>query len=208
MENHEEIERLLKQDEIYKKVIARGARNRVSRRRGIKGPVMTPVDFLSGKEKRGYTKPGEVTSYYMKPISWDEFLKLNKEHRIKTLETYLNRMDRGTVIKEMGTTKSAFNTQIHSLGLGGKYRTRKSDGEATHKMPEKKEEANQMNQLDISKFEGISSSHQIVGKCSGKELDLRLTGIQNMLMENGTYIVQLDIQEVNAKTKKNIPSQE
>ena len=65
-----------------KKRTARGIHNRASRR-GIRGGVRTPVDYLTGDDKKKYMGNGKVVSYYMVD-NWEDFINLAKENQVST----------------------------------------------------------------------------------------------------------------------------
>lgn len=61
-----EVEQVIFKEDIRdKKKAGYGVFHRASRSRGFHGSMHTPVDLMTAKERKEYTKPGEVNTYYM-----------------------------------------------------------------------------------------------------------------------------------------------
>jgi hypothetical protein len=78
-------EKLFYEEIRDKKKASHGIHGRASRTKGFKGKVYFPSDLMSRKEKREYTKPGKVETYYMDERdinlvkSLEEIEKMNPE---------------------------------------------------------------------------------------------------------------------------------
>lgn len=89
-------------DSAEKKMVARNAKHRASRKKGFKGKITFPSDFLKGKEKKLYTNllnNGKAVTYNMYDtiISYQDFLLLDSENRKKHLEEYCSRFPTSTI---------------------------------------------------------------------------------------------------------------
>ena len=87
-----ELTKLFIEDSIEKKVIARGANNRASRKRGFRGAVLMPHDILSASEKRKRTMESKkiINSYNMYDtiIEYSEFKKLDERDKARHVKNY------------------------------------------------------------------------------------------------------------------------
>ena len=171
----EDIEKIFKQESREKKIIGYGLRGRASRT-GRKGPVLTPVDFLKGKEKRLYKSNGKVdiTNMYDTLPDKEHFFSLSKEDQSKILKSYRRR---GTFT----------NKQIYDhLGIkSGKYY-------GLLKLPKKKEDQ----EMTVKPpKDGVISSNTLKGIFGASELQDRLMKMAEYLNKESSYTIELLIEE-------------
>jgi hypothetical protein len=86
----EDIEKIFNSEIHEKKVIGRGIHNRAPRKSGFRRGVLFHADLLKGKEKKNYTKGGQVMEYnlYDSIIPFDEFEQLTTEKKKEVLERW------------------------------------------------------------------------------------------------------------------------
>lgn len=78
-----EIEKIFQDDIRQKKVTGYGIHHRASRKKGFKGGVHFPVDLMTSKEKREYTKPGEVNKFPMQNLGIDYVKTIAEIHAME-----------------------------------------------------------------------------------------------------------------------------
>jgi len=99
------------QDSRDKKRTARGASARASRRRGLKGAVKTPVDYLKGKERKAYMSENTITSI----ISYVEFKALDLSQRGRVLARLLQKYTKAQLRLEWGVSSAVLSGIIYRL---------------------------------------------------------------------------------------------
>ena len=106
------IERLLRKDAIEKRKTGKGGSHRAPSKKGFKGSVKFPVDFLRGKERRKYME-GETTC---RIVTFQEFLNSNKDQRRKMLLNLLETYTRKELAEKWGISCQSLGMYIHKAG--------------------------------------------------------------------------------------------
>jgi hypothetical protein len=100
-----------------KKRTARGVHGKTGKR-GYVGKMMLTSDFLSGKEKREYTKSGKVRTYNMKDIMpYLEFQTFNQEEQKKLLKSWRDIYSNEKIINEMQINKNVYYDLVSDFSL-------------------------------------------------------------------------------------------
>jgi hypothetical protein len=180
----EDIERLFYSDVREKKIAGYGASHKASTRKGFRGAVRTPYDFMSRSEKAKLN--GEVVSYsmYEQVLKIDEFKALTPEQRTNALKVWIESHARVDLAKELGITVTTLDYHLAKAGLKEFTPSRKPKVEAPvvkHEEPAIKESG-----FKIS-LEGIFDSAEAVK---------RLESVGMVLAENGRYVIRLSVVEV------------
>jgi hypothetical protein len=173
-----------------------GVRGRASRT-GRKGAVMTPVDFLRGKEKREYMKNSEVRVYNMydeKVLPYEEFKELPVDKQVVLMTRWREDVGTNNIIKEMKISRKKFYSEVlKSLGIETKPRGRRP----------KQQEA-EVNQEPASvptvQEKGISEKDGLMlllsGKYDGQTLGNRFAHLARVFDHEGEYEIKVQIREV------------
>jgi hypothetical protein len=107
-----DIERLLREDSIEKRKAGRGESHRASRKKGFKGSVKFPVDFLRGKERRKYM--GEETT--LRIVTLQEYKDSEKEQQIKMMRNLLEKYSRNELAGIWGVSLRTLQAYLAQLG--------------------------------------------------------------------------------------------
>lgn len=119
-ETDRDIENLLEQDirekkranHDYKARAGRGAKNR------MKGGMRTQADMLKGKEKREYTKPGELIVFNLKEIiNKEEFFKKSEDDQKRLLETWRGLYRNDEIFEKSDIPKTTYYELVAKFGL-------------------------------------------------------------------------------------------
>ncbi len=181
----EDIDRIFTQDIIDKKKALSGLRGRATRT-GNKGPMKTPVDFLTGAEKKAYKKSGKVvkTSMYDTLMTNKEFEELTSEQKKKTIEEYRKKFSNLEIARALGFKPSTYYSRIKALGVEL----------STYKEKTKIEkEGKEMKEKPTKSSGGLSIS--LEGTFSSKELEERLSSLGLILKEGAEFTVSISIKE-------------
>lgn len=176
-----------------------GVRGRASRT-GRKGAVMTPVDYLRGKEKKEYMKNSEVKIYNMydnKVLPYDEFKELPVDKQVVLMTKWREEIGTNNIIKDMKISRKKFYSEVlNALGIETKPRGRRG-----RKDPEEQPAVNIAQNRTEQKIliteerekEGIFLV--IKGAYSGDILSNRLAGLSGLFDEHGEFELKLEIRE-------------
>lgn len=117
-EGPSEIERMLRDDIKEKKVAGYGARHMAPKKHGLRRPMLTTVDYLKGKEKTNYIY-GEVKTMSLNELimPYNDFIKLDKAIKKKTLQEYVNLHSSEMIAAAWGGDKSRLYSQAKVLNV-------------------------------------------------------------------------------------------
>jgi transposase len=109
---------LWQEDQKEKRNAAKVSKRSVSKK-GRTKRVFTALDFLTGKEKREYTKAGPitVTSLYDQILKRADFEQLEAEEQKKRLQHWRENNRSKDIQKEMGVSPNKFYEYIEQFGL-------------------------------------------------------------------------------------------
>lgn len=204
-----EIAKMLWKENQEKKIIARGVHGLASRKRGIKGAVKTPVDYMKGREKKLYT--GATKSKNL-PMLYSVFLQKSKEEKKELLEGYLKEYPKVKDLAEvwiplgLPSVDMIYNWR-RSLGMKYDKRVKKTKEasmediikeveETTNKANAISAKINSINSEVEEKIKGISYNVELIGgEISGNELSDRLEDIASSLKNGKTYTIILRLKE-------------
>jgi hypothetical protein len=194
------IERIWAEDIREKRKAARGVTHRASRNKGFKGGVRTPVDYMSTQEKRAYTAPSEVTTYYIEGstkegsteevskgtvITRETFDSLTAEQKRKVIDDLRDEgMTQYKIAEQLGYQISAYYRMLRSIG----YKLASTRPVKTT-IPDTAAIETPTPVIE-SKF-NIALS----GVFDGKDLGDRILGLVSILSHNMHYKVELIITE-------------
>lgn len=167
-------------DEIKtKKSIARGASFRASRKKGFKGSIKLPVDYLTGKEKKDYIS-GEVNVYnmYDEIISYDKFKSCDMDERKKILGEYLKRFSRKEIAEKWGVKVHTIHDYVYRLGLSEP---------SPEKNPNKNKKANTTSNNKEPETSISGFTIKFNGKYDGKTIEEKLVGFTQLLEADEEY---------------------
>ncbi|MDW7650056.1 MAG: hypothetical protein SCK29_05390 [Bacillota bacterium] len=173
-----------------------GVRGRASRT-GRKGAVMTPVDFLRGKDKKEYMKNSEVRVYNMydeQVLPYEEFKELPVDKQVVLMTKWREDVGTNNIIKEMKISRKKFYSEVlKNLGIETKPRGRR---------PKKEEEAEaaaanepQVQQDDRDEKEGLMLL--LAGKYDGQTLANRFARLARVFDNNGEYEIKVEVRETS-----------
>lgn len=196
------IERIWAEDIREKRKAARGVTHRASRKKGFKGGVKTPVDYMSTQEKRAYTAPSEVTTYYIEGSTKEGSTEEVSKGTVITRETFdnLTAEQKRKVIDDLraeGMTQYKIAEQL-GYQISAYYRMLRSIGyKLASTRPVKKQEPVNVNAVVETPTPVIESKFNIAlsGVFDGKDLGDRILGLVSILSHNMHYKVELIITE-------------
>ena len=173
-----------------------GVRGRASRT-GRKGAVMTPVDFLRGKEKKEYMKNSEVRVYNMydeKVLSYDEFKSLPVDKQVVLMTRWREDVGTNHIIKEMKISRKKFYSEVlKSLGIETKPRGRRPKQQETE-VNQKPASVSVVQEEEILEKEGLMLL--LNGKYDGQTLGNRFARLARVFDHEGEYEIKVQIREV------------
>ncbi|HHU29099.1 MAG: hypothetical protein QM368_09825 [Bacillota bacterium] len=179
-----------------------GVRGRASRT-GRVGSVRTPVDFLSGKEKREYMKSSEVKVYNMyedKVLPYEEFKQLPIEKQVVLMTKWRDEIGTNNIIRDMKISRKKFYSEVlKSLGIETKPRGRRSkkEEEKNAEAEKKAETAGQHTESGAVSAESVKSSFSVVfsGILEGHAAAGRLARLARILDDNSRYCIKVELSE-------------
>jgi hypothetical protein len=164
-----------------------GVRGRASRT-GRNGPVMTPVDFLTGKAKKDYMKNSEVILYNMydnRIIPYEDFKTLPVEKQVALMTRWREEVGTNNIIKELKISRKKFYEEVlKSLGIETKPR---GSGRRLGKKEETSSGAADNGAVFMIVAEGCHK---------GRALAAKMAGLANALDVDRDYAIKLEIKEL------------
>jgi hypothetical protein len=174
-----DVEKLFNEDVREKKKLARNAAARASRRKGFKGSVRTPYDFMSRKERREYAGNSPVITYnlYDKEGGNTEVLNMTPDERREYILKKINEgMSKNAIAKEMGVSTYYINKWLGTTTKKGK--------------------------------DAVSFTLSMEGEFGGADAAARLLGIVETIQPNVLYSLSLMLKEVTATSESDEDSEE
>lgn len=178
-----------------------GVRGRASRT-GRKGPVMTPVDFLRGREKKAYMKNSEVKVYNMydeKVLPYEEFRELPIEKQVVLMTKWREGIGTNNIIKDMKISRKKFYSEVlTSLGIETKPRGRRAKREGEFELSSAEEQFREAPETPaIYSTQSAQDPFTIVmsGRYGGQVIASRFARLSRMFDFDGEYEVRLEIRE-------------
>lgn len=217
-----EIAKLLQLEVRDKKRTASGIHSKKGKR-GYVGVMLTPLDFMSRKEKYNYRKSSKVvvTNMYDTIINYEDFLNLSREEQRKHLIEYRNRFTNKDIASVWGVNNSRLSYLIDKLEIPKAARKTKKDKESAIKSSKKPSIAEQaaalVKKLEESKKEivqevkeevvvqakpellipiGDGLNLQLKGEYAAAEIQSKLERFALVLEDDKRYNVQIVISEV------------
>ncbi len=209
----ENIEVIFKQDIVEKAKTARGSRCRASRKKGYKGNVKTPMDFMSRKEINKLNGKVVVYNMYDTVMEYEQFKALPESERKATLAGYLKRHSRKAIAEVEGWNLQKVHDNARKLGLS-ETRTPKTENV--------REEVTMSNEGKVAPdYEGMLKqaraendklraelhkatvrsgfTMELDEEMTGDELATRLLKMGDMLFKDKGYIVHMTVKEKRAE---------
>lgn len=116
-----DIEKMFIQDIREKKRAGNGSFSRSgkgSSKGRVRGGMKTHADFLKGKEKREYTKPGKIEVFNMKDIiSKQAYFQKSEADQKTLLSTWRENYKNDEILEKMGINKTDYYNLVHKFGL-------------------------------------------------------------------------------------------
>lgn len=192
-------------------------------KRGYIGKVMMPIDFMSKKEKRAYTKKGvvKVSNIYADIKKLPKFKEIREMHKdeAKKLITTLRGIHKSTALQKQWNISSA--TMYGFFGEIGVETRKRSGGRKNVKgeskdmknvekitpasFKEHKEENTKSEALEVVQAERVfipssfpkqsGFSISLNGNYSKEELEKRVSGLMGAMFGN-KYVVNISIEEI------------
>lgn len=120
-ESEKEIEKLFMQDIREKKRAGSGSFHRAgkgSSKGRVRGGMKTQYDLLKGKEKRDYSKPGELKVYNLNDIiSREEFETKTKSEQKELLVVWRDNYSNETILEKSGIPKKDYYDYVREFGI-------------------------------------------------------------------------------------------
>ena len=184
-----------------------GVRGRASRT-GRKGAIMTPVDFLRGKDKKAYMQNSEVRVYNMyeeKVLPYEEFKELPIEKQVVLMTKWRDEVGTNNIIKDMKISRKKFYSDVlKSLGIETKPRGRRpkrveTDTESVDTPNAETESYSSPKVAEPPQYmEGTAFMIRFNGRVEGHALANRLARLARILESNDTYEINVEVREVNS----------
>ncbi|NLP36249.1 MAG: hypothetical protein GX357_01195 [Firmicutes bacterium] len=180
-----------------------GVRGRASRT-GRKGPVMTPVDFLTGKAKKEYMQNSEVIVYNMyenRVLPYEEFKELPIEKQVVLMTKWREEIATNDIIRDMKISRKKFYSEVlKSLGIETKPRGRRpkkteTNGETQTDM----QLAPQVNKQVVPAETKVEPAFAVIfsGEFEGQVAAIRLARLARILDNDGKYEIKFEIKEIS-----------
>ncbi|NLM51209.1 MAG: hypothetical protein GX197_00055 [Firmicutes bacterium] len=179
-----------------------GVRGRASRT-GRKGPIRTPVDFLTGKAKKEYMQNSEVIVYNMyenRVLPYEEFKELPIEKQVVLMTKWREEIATNDIIREMKISRKKFYSEVlKSLGIETKPRGRRAKKTETNETTQTGQlvpQANQQVTLGETKIEPAFTIF-FSGEFEGQVAAIRLARLARILDTDSKYEIRFEIKEIN-----------
>lgn len=220
-DDYDYYERQFNLDVIDKKRTARGIHNRASRKKGFKGAVRTPSDFLTNKQRKALNSEVRISSMYDKYKDVENLptkaeLKAmsygNPEECKKILEVAKAHNSGIKIQKAVGLSAGGLYDLYKRVGVPYNKGVRGGDVKSDKKNIEKplaKTNENDVELLErVKKLEElITIEHQspavskcfsmkITGEYSKKEIEDRILSLSQIMLDDSKYKFTLTIEEV------------
>lgn len=179
-----------------------GVRGRASRT-GRKGAVMTPVDYLRGKEKKAYMKNSEVRVYNMydnKVLPYEDFKYLPVDKQIVLMTKWREEIGTNNIIKDMKISRKKFYSDVlTALGIETKPRGRRpkkvsEEIEAAVTMESTKIVAQPVSSQRVAAGDGLMLI--ISGRYEGQALANRFARLARVVDDHGEYEIKVEVREI------------
>lgn len=179
----DEVTEVFQEEVREKKLAARGAVHRASRRRGLKGAIRTPYDLMGKEERKNYTRPSEVKTYFMLP-SHEEYLKADMQERLRILDNALKHHSRQEILAAWGIDSKKLS---YYLSYVKRANARKQQREVTGQVD-----------TQVSPAPALPCFTLVVqGEFTGEELAGRLGGVSLVVGKDRRYQAQIAISELS-----------
>lgn len=187
-------EKMFEKDSREKKRIARGASARASRKKGFKGGVRTPSDFMTKKQIREMSGKVKVSNIY------DKYKNLEN---LPDKQTMLQMSKNPDTIEELRMILETAKT-VHSSHTIAKYIKMSSGtlycvydrvGVAYNKSnrvtKQKEEEVTPIEVKPINQF-----TINIKGTYSKEDIENRILALTNLMLDDSTYEFEMILKEI------------
>ena len=178
-----------------------GVRGRASRT-GRKGAMMTPVDFLRGKDKKAYMQNSEVRVYNMyeeKVMPYEEFKELPIEKQVVLMTKWRDEVGTNNIIKDMKISRKKFYSDVlKSLGIETKprgRRPRKEESENATAVVTETETSIEPN--PVERENETAFMIRFNGRLEGHALANRLARLARILDDEGNYEINVEVRETS-----------
>jgi hypothetical protein len=186
-EKKSEIQKMFEEESREKKKTGYGIHGRASRK-GNKGPVKFPVDFLKGKAKKEYIgdlRKVEQYNMYSKLPTPEEFDSLSKDDKRKMLIGCRKNFSNKEIAKAIGIANWKIYPLLQELNVPTKATSVKEGGEKVEKTK--------------ILVESVVSTTSIKNQFTSKELHDRLIGLAQLVQSNESSDYRVDIEIVELK---------
>ena len=198
-------EKMFEKDSREKKRIARGASARASRKKGFKGGVRTPSDFMTKKQIREMSGKVKVSNIYDKYKNLENLpdkqtmLQMSKnpdtiEELRMILETAKTVHSSHNIAKYIKMTSGTLYCIYDRVGVAyNKSKGTKSNREKKKKVvPKLKEE--EVTPIEVKPINQFTIN--IKGTYSKEDIENRILALTNLMLDDSTYEFEMILKEI------------
>ena len=193
-------EKLFEKDSREKKRIARGASARASRKKGFKGGVRTPSDFMTKKQIREMSGKVKVSNIYDKYKNLENLpdkqtmLQMSKnpdtiEELRMILETAKTVHTSHTIAKHIKISPGTLYCIYERVGVAYNKSKRVTKQKVVPKL--KEEEVTPIEVKPINQF-----TINMKGTYSKEDIENRILALTNLMLDDSTYEFEMILKEI------------
>lgn len=193
-------EKLFEKDSREKKRIARGASARASRKKGFKGGVRTPSDFMTKKQIREMSGKVKVSNIYDKYKNLENLpnkqtmLQMSKnpdtiEELRMILETAKTVHTTHAIAKYMKMSSGTLYCIYERVGVAYNKSNRVTKQKVVSEL--KEEEVTPIEVKPINQF-----TINMKGTYSKEDIENRILALTNLMLDNSTYEFEMILKEI------------
>ena len=186
----EDIKKTFNEEVREKKRTANGVHGRCGRKAK---KVSTPVDLLTGKERRAYegTSPVTVSSIYDTIIPLEEFKSLPKSKKMVYLYEYRKRFPARVIAKEWNLSEKSIYYYYRSY-----LRANESTTENASRLASEPSKRNEESTVKPSSDANRECCFMMAGAYDSHTLSKKFSGLSHMLSDGLRYQVKIQIEEI------------
>lgn len=198
-------EKMFEKDSREKKRIARGASARASRKKGFKGGVRTPSDFMTKKQIREMSGKVKVSNIYDKYKNLENLpdkqtmLQMSKnpdtiEELRMILETAKTVHTSHTIAKHIKMSSGTLYCIYERVGVAYNKSKRTKSNKVTKQkvVPELKEE--EVTPIEVKPINQFTINMK--GTYSKEDIENRILALTNLMLDDSTYEFEMILKEI------------
>ena len=198
-------EKMFEKDSREKKRIARGASARASRKKGFKGGVRTPSDFMTKKQIREMSGKVKVSNIYDKYKNLENLpdkqtmLQMSKnpdtiEELRMILETAKTVHSSHTIAKHIKMSSGTLYCIYERVGVAYNKSKRTKSNKVTKQkvVPELKEE--EVTPIEVKPINQFTINMK--GTYSKEDIENRILALTNLMLDDSTYEFEMILKEI------------